>query len=958
MKTPAFSFFISILFISCLFFDVMASERHSVLAPVSNYSKNSHTQENTHDVSVEAMSTEDLLRVKFDDFAAASSEYQLQVLRELIAKAHAHVAKREFPQAVRIYRGVLKNLPAGEHPEIVLAVLQALKTIEISDPGPRLRFKTLRILSRHLTFKNLRDTGKCEEAVLAADQALAQLRAEVSLLRPLARIGDPLTVLKLDGNFLTVEDPETKEVFVIEFTRKQDSNEVTGNLIKQIESGYAAPSCQEAVGGILKVFDQIPFDRKPSISVYPLLKSKRFGLASANPAIIAVHEYFDQDPIVLLHEIAEYLVKADLLTLTFDFPCLVVRDKSGTELGRVPMDESAIHEFMLETGSPHSRLRALQQMAFGEKDKELTTKIRLARRLRIRTKKYVQLMTDLLHNALFKNPSFMKGISSMIDREINLDDLNGDMRIAPYGEQSANKLVFSVTMLTQVKDQIDVIFALKKEKEIGNVKSIETEGLQWIDNSPCRTLHAVPHFVMEFFGPDGKRVYVEELIAGFTEGECSRRNVLTPALREKVITNSMVVGVALGNNFITDTNPGNTIVTPQQEVVLVDIGDERMSVEEVLKKKDPVPALEYLVLQIFHHCPAGNEKTDGMIVNAFFQALDQVEGAFKGDTYPLKGGKTVSQAREEILQLMEFLCDYVRDELPRESLRVAKAISENASIRAYAESKDMDEFQRARFTANLLRRVQQLFALPQISKVGKGPGSSTGQIGSEPAPRVLEGGRAAEIIDVSGRAHPLTLEPRGSWDLARWQSQIKAMPNISPDHRRLMDDMLSHLRKVPQSFELKTLMGDRFAFASGEHDMIALHASVFDEPVAQFHEIMEYMVRSGELAIEFKTAVPRLLKKLGLYNRYQWAAWLKGDVVIKDRTGAILGTLSLSQDALAVALKGEGDPHYLLRGMARQIFQQEDVKITRRIKQVLAENLAQPDIDVTTQTHDFLDLAA
>ncbi|MGB2879063.1 MAG: hypothetical protein WBD24_02680, partial [Candidatus Omnitrophota bacterium] len=113
---------------------------------------------------------------------------------------------------------------------------------------------------------------------------------------------------------------------------------------------------------------------------------------------------------------------------------------------------------------------------------------------------------------------------------------------------------------------------------------------------------------------------------------------------------------------------------------------------------------------------------------------------------------------------------------------------------------------------------------------------------------------------------------------------------------------------------------------------IALHNDFIDDPVAVFHEAIEYMFLSGQIRFEYKGIIAWLIHALGLKRFFRWTDKIKGELIIKDSGGKVIGQVPLTGDALAIALKGKKSPHYLARALQRVFLKRHDPEFTEYVK--------------------------
>ncbi|MFH1846617.1 MAG: AarF/UbiB family protein [Candidatus Omnitrophota bacterium] len=184
----------------------------------------------------------------------------------------------------------------------------------------------------------------------------------------------------------------------------------------------------------------------------------------------------------------------------------------------------------------------------------------------------------------------------------------------------------------------------------------------------------------------------------------------------------------------------------------------------------------------------------------------------------------------------------------------------------------------------------------------------------------------------------------------------EALEYIEADsHKELMSNIINLFKKVPpkgvsrvelpQLYVFSKTIEDLFGFATYPTDkksnipkLIAVHEDFVVDPLAICHELFEYMMKSGALDLEFEGRTVKFLNKiyLGKITKMRLFRWfLKGEVVVKVY-GKEIGGVVLKGEALSIAAKGMRDKakknHYLLRSLARTVFEKKDKYMTETIK--------------------------
>lgn len=189
---------------------------------------------------------------------------------------------------------------------------------------------------------------------------------------------------------------------------------------------------------------------------------------------------------------------------------------------------------------------------------------------------------------------------------------------------------------------------------------------------------------------------------------------------------------------------------------------------------------------------------------------------------------------------------------------------------------------------------------------GLGPGSgrsidddgSPSQIGSKfdvREVRLTENGIAAVAYDREENSSEelyLTAAPYGQLS----DDQKQAILDITPDeYKGMVKTMLRLFPEDVQLYAYNELHKDLFGFADPASRMIALHRSVWDDPVALFHEVCEYLQK----------IYPTFLKTISDEIDEEGLNWMEAHRI------------------------GE---HYAIRAFTRQVFGSQDRSLTSQIK--------------------------
>lgn len=223
-------------------------------------------------------------------------------------------------------------------------------------------------------------------------------------------------------------------------------------------------------------------------------------------------------------------------------------------------------------------------------------------------------------------------------------------------------------------------------------------------------------------------------------------------------------------------------------------------------------------------------------------------------------------------------------------------------LRSFSKQEIMLAVKAAPRRVNIMRRL-------------KGASQGRAQIGKRAFVeniRISKGKIETDVRGSKGIKHTIILNSQGKLDIGELKKQIKSMPKVDYSHKRTLISVLSLFEKSPpEVYTYDILIEDLFGFASSEHNLIALHEDFTKNPAALFHEAGEYLTRSKALNLK-----------------------LKGNVLEIDIDGK-QSSVTLGEEALAIAQKDPASPHYLLRALTRQVFGESDRGLTQEIKRTV-----------------------
>ncbi len=162
---------------------------------------------------------------------------------------------------------------------------------------------------------------------------------------------------------------------------------------------------------------------------------------------------------------------------------------------------------------------------------------------------------------------------------------------------------------------------------------------------------------------------------------------------------------------------------------------------------------------------------------------------------------------------------------------------------------------------------------------------------------------------------------------------------VTDEHQDLIRQILALAPAGLPIWKFIKLERDLFGFASRtkKANLIALHESVAEKPVAIFHEVGEYLIQDTpdaagleKLKLDLKLGLlGSIVKRTGLIQTFPSA--FKGKIIVRTSLGRILGEVALEGEALTMAVKHALNPHYLLRALQRQVFGELDTQLSEEI---------------------------
>jgi SAM-dependent methyltransferase/tRNA(Arg) A34 adenosine deaminase TadA/GNAT superfamily N-acetyltransferase len=225
-----------------------------------------------------------------------------------------------------------------------------------------------------------------------------------------------------------------------------------------------------------------------------------------------------------------------------------------------------------------------------------------------------------------------------------------------------------------------------------------------------------------------------------------------------------------------------------------------------------------------------------------------------------------------------------------------------------------------------------------IVLVGDNADEIIGQIGRQAKVIEVDKDKNLAIIeDSKGDVREIYLMKQDKVFLRKLKAQLHAMERLDNHHKVPLKVLVALFEELPADIYIfDEVIEDLFGFASPEDKVIAVHKYLAEDPVALMHEVMEYMVSSGQIKVRYKGLFARFLNKLGILRFaekfFGWTGLVSGKVLLGEEKSGGVWEIQVKGEALSVALKDTENPHYLLRAVQRQVFGSMDRELTESIK--------------------------
>ncbi|MBD3426091.1 MAG: methyltransferase domain-containing protein [Candidatus Omnitrophica bacterium] len=210
--------------------------------------------------------------------------------------------------------------------------------------------------------------------------------------------------------------------------------------------------------------------------------------------------------------------------------------------------------------------------------------------------------------------------------------------------------------------------------------------------------------------------------------------------------------------------------------------------------------------------------------------------------------------------------------------------------------------------------------------------------------RIENDRRVAIVIGTDRKERKVELELQDAGFLLELKERVNVMQNL-PENSQAGFEAIIRLFEAtsPDIGVFEETVEDLFAFAKPNDNIIAFHRYLADNPPAVVHEIMEYLVKMGELKIRYTGRLAELTNRVGLCGFLNevlgWTGLFEGEAQLLTAEGAVLCSVKLRKDALSIAHKDTSDPHYMIRAFLRAVLGDADRDLTEKIKSYYRANM-------------------
>ncbi|MDD4940690.1 MAG: hypothetical protein PHE65_02185, partial [Candidatus Omnitrophica bacterium] len=199
-----------------------------------------------------------------------------------------------------------------------------------------------------------------------------------------SKIKQVRSVAKSDTVELDVVDTKTgrqKNVSITTYSSKYGGGDFsTGTSVnsecREVVEEIAAKNSSAGASIVKSLFDMIP--DTVLVRSYDMMVGDILGFSSPEHDLIALNALIEEHPLSLFHEMAEYLVRAGLVSIRNTGGSLIILNKQGERIGQIELRNAAARQLAARAqGDPHYLIRAFQQEVFKDIDTDLTARIEM-----------------------------------------------------------------------------------------------------------------------------------------------------------------------------------------------------------------------------------------------------------------------------------------------------------------------------------------------------------------------------------------------------------------------------------------------------------------------------------------------------------------------------------------------------------------------------------------------------
>ncbi|MDD5775416.1 MAG: hypothetical protein PHS64_05705, partial [Candidatus Omnitrophica bacterium] len=145
---------------------------------------------------------------------------------------------------------------------------------------------------------------------------------------------------------------------------------------REVVEEIAAKNSSAGASIVKSLFDMIP--DTVLVRSYDMMVGDILGFSSPEHDLIALNALIEEHPLSLFHEMAEYLVRAGLVSIRNTGGSLIILNKQGERIGQIELRNAAARQLAARAqGDPHYLIRAFQQEVFKDIDTDLTARIEM-----------------------------------------------------------------------------------------------------------------------------------------------------------------------------------------------------------------------------------------------------------------------------------------------------------------------------------------------------------------------------------------------------------------------------------------------------------------------------------------------------------------------------------------------------------------------------------------------------